>query len=428
MSTAFYPQGMKSYNNTLPTGGYKTWKGEGVFSNPTNLSYGSVRPLTNGDITNAFPATFGKARPIKHHRKGRHMNVPLKYLTVDPNDPTKVIEVEYMLDRNVNSTRQGGSMIQVTMDNPARVITKPATTLDKACNTCFGTSSVSTWQPKTSLTEIPSETNTSKEHCSNEEKKARNRVRYATTNLNRNYYTTMHEYLFNRCQTYDQRAFNFTKGVTNQEQLEAIMDSQNITNTDLIESKPGDPLTVFNMYVANCNPHGEVTVGADIAVMNRIIDILVQKGYLTQADKNTYRGENIQDFKTFIAYIQSTVNPAQLEVVLAMIDEIVFHPFDFKYGHGPTNPKGCAAVYYKPNNPQYAKTGAVSSSSRLLKLNVDTITKSASKIKALKKSGLVNDISPNNLSTTAPFVLKTKVPPCDSNKSCAKTQLFKHYA
>ena len=43
------------------------------------------------------------------------------------------------------------------------------------------------------------------------------------------------------------------------------------------------------------------------------------------------------------------------------------------------NSRGCKQVYYKPNNPQYAKQGSVSSSTRMLKLNVDTITKCAAK-------------------------------------------------
>ena len=37
----------------------------------------------------------------------------------------------------------------------------------------------------------------------------------------------------------------------------------------------------------------------------------------------------------------------------------------------------CKRVVYKPNNPQYAKEGAVSSSTRILKLTVDTISTNA---------------------------------------------------
>ena len=44
-----------------------------------------------------------------------------------------------------------------------------------------------------------------------------------------------------------------------------------------------------------------------------------------------------------------------------------------------TSLKGCSQVYYKPNNPQFANQGAVSSSTRILKLNVDTISTNAYK-------------------------------------------------
>ena len=42
-----------------------------------------------------------------------------------------------------------------------------------------------------------------------DEKKALKRVRPASTNLKKNYYTTHKQYMQNRCQTYEQRVFNF---------------------------------------------------------------------------------------------------------------------------------------------------------------------------------------------------------------------------
>ena len=47
---------------------------------------------------------------------------------------------------------------------------------------------------------------------------------------------------------------------------------------------------------------------------------------------------------------------------------------------GPSNPNGCKLTVYKPNNPQFAVQGAVDSSTRMLKLNVDTITTNAAAI------------------------------------------------
>ena len=63
MSSAFYPQGMNTWNNRLPQGGYKSWKGKGVFSNPVGVTATHIRPLTNNDPGNVFPTGFGLARP-----------------------------------------------------------------------------------------------------------------------------------------------------------------------------------------------------------------------------------------------------------------------------------------------------------------------------------------------------------------------------
>jgi hypothetical protein len=90
MSTAFYPLGMKSYNNHLPQGGYKTWKGTGVFSNPVGVTASHIRPLTNNDSRNNAPQKFGLPRPLKwQYRKGVsfHQNI----IDIDPNNPNLYI-------------------------------------------------------------------------------------------------------------------------------------------------------------------------------------------------------------------------------------------------------------------------------------------------------------------------------------------------
>jgi hypothetical protein len=65
----------------------------------------------------------------------------------------------------------------------------------------------------------------------------------------------------------------------------------------------------------------------------------------------------------------------------------------------PTNgtSSGCKVVIYKPNNYQYAQQGAVSSSARMLRLNVNTIDKNLADIK--------NPL--NNI------LYKNKTPSCD---------------
>ena len=75
MGSAYYPQGMHSYNNSSPnapfTAEYITWKGTGRYSNPVGITAGSIRPLTNNDLTNIAVYKQGAARPLKwQFRKG----------------------------------------------------------------------------------------------------------------------------------------------------------------------------------------------------------------------------------------------------------------------------------------------------------------------------------------------------------------------
>ena len=115
----------------------------------------------------------------------------------------------------------------------------------------------------------------------------------SSTLLKKNYYTTAYQYLFNRCQTFDQRAFNFYSGTVDPD-----------SDSDPL-AKPGSALALSNIYVANCNPNAN-TIGAK---------------------------------------------------------------------------SGCKLVVYKPNNPQFAQQGGVTSSTRTLKLNVTTIDKNIANIR-----------------------------------------------
>jgi len=51
--------------------------------------------------------------------------------------------------------------------------------------------------------------------CCNEEKKAKQRVVYANTNLPKNYYTTHKQYLRNRAKLFEQQEFHFNNQRTN---------------------------------------------------------------------------------------------------------------------------------------------------------------------------------------------------------------------
>ena len=311
MSSAFYPLGMNSYNNRLPQGGYTTWKGTGVYSNPVGITSGNIRPLTNKDPANNTISAFGLPRPQKHYRRGT--TIPIPILTVDPNNPNQLIEVMYNTDRNVKSSVRG-NMISQMIDTPGQfmVKTNPLTEIDgvvqlqEDCRDCKGIGIVSNWQPIASLTETPEPKTENSVLCCNQEKKARRRVLPASTLLKKNYYTTTYQYLFNRCQTFDQRAFNFYSGVVDPKKL-----AENypfINQEEISLAKPGSALALSNIYVANCNPNIEVAVG-------------------------------------------------------------------------PKQAFGCKLVVYKPNNPQFAQQGGVTSSTRTLKLNVTTIDKNIASIR-----------------------------------------------
>jgi hypothetical protein len=230
MSSAFYPLTMNSYNNRLPQGGYKSWKGTSVFSNPVGITSGNIRPLTNNDPTNNTPHTYGLPRPIKHYRKG----ISVTSLNDSFNS------------RQVKSST-GGSLIGQMIDIPGGYTIKPNTAteisnieqLNNDCKTCQGIGLISDWQPITDLTEKPQPETQTLNYCCNEEKNALLRVRPVSTKLDKNYYTTTTEYLYNRCHTFEQKQFNYLSGGSSTE-------------------KPGAPLSQNNSYKANCNPNLEI--------------------------------------------------------------------------------------------------------------------------------------------------------------------------
>ena len=80
---------------------------------------------------------------------------------------------------------------------------------------------------------------------------------------------------------------------------------------------------------------------------------------------------------------------------------------------GPSNPKGCSQVFYKPNNPQFAKQGGVSSSTRILKLNVDTISTAAARQKKLRGENVAASLT-NGQPPSTPYIYKDKVPACQA--------------
>jgi hypothetical protein len=434
MSSAFYPQGMNSWNNRLPQGGYKTWKGTGIYSNPVINTSTHIRPLTNNDPGNVFPTGFGLPRPIKHYRKGTVIPVPIPVLVQDPSNPVQYIEqsqINYNINRAVKSSlgsslgggNGGTGLIAQLNDMPGSFIVKENqlnmdalepdnfSKIDKDCSTCQGVGGVSSWYPINNLTEKPQPNVTNPLLCCNQQRKARKRVLGANTNVKKNYYQTTDMYLYNRCQTFRQRQFNFIRGPIDQNILDLFLTYPFVTAKILEYSKPGDPLSIVNYYVAQCNPNFTIETAVEIAVINELSKSLLSAGYITQPVYLALIGRSTSQF---IAMLQSVLTTDQYKLVIEYMYQLAADPYNGSIVSGPSNPKGCAQVIYKPNNPQYAQQGGVSSSTRILKLNVDTISTAAAGVRKLKGANLEAQLS-SGQSVNVPFIYKFKTPACQAS-------------
>lgn len=428
MSSAFYPLGMNSYNNRIPNGGYKTWKGTGVLSNPIGTTPSNIRPLTNNDSGNVFRTGFGLPRPIKHYRKGRVISVPniseSSYNSSKEN--AEIALINYNLNRYVKSSKGsslgggGGGMglVSQVIQNPGQTSflqnnideISNNTSLDKNCKTCHAVGIISNYYPNnTYLTENPDKITTSKQLCCNEQKKSKKRVLPANTVLPKNYYTTLQQYRQNRCQTYQQRAFNF-QNIQDIEIDASKFNNPAITKRIIQLAKPGGPLTTLNTYFANCQPNGEIYESIEINIISRFINFLTNKSLLTEDELREI--SNLQTINKLYSFIIN-LTTSKKEEIQSLFVEYITNPYIGIPFSGPSNPIGCKLVIYKPNNSQYAQQGAVSSSTKNLKLNVTTIEKNLNSFNS-KTYGRKVGYSDENVgnSTTIPFILKNKAPSC----------------
>lgn len=425
MSTAVFPLGMRTsmpasgynHNSTHDCQQYISWKGTGSLSNPVGIAPTHIRPLTNNDSGNVFQSgsfssrTFPNTRvfiprPIKHFRKGRTIpNQPITVTTPDPNNPNQYHEVElinYNMNRVVKSSKGqslgggfgGSGLLNDMMDKPGGFIIKENTSNETNetnqnnidCKTCEGVGIVSSYYPNnTYVTENPIPQVETPIWCCNEEKKALRRVVYASTNLKQNYYTSSREYLKNRCKTYDQKAFNFQQpvpaNITN-----ALLQS-GVTSSEIQNAQAGSPLSLFNTYVANCYPNAEIYDATEDALVSKLLNILINKNILTKEQVSDYESKNnAYNFDNLFNYINAL--PQEINTLaLEEFNSFINNPYWGVPFAGPSNPNGCKLTVYKPNNYQYAKQGAVSSSTRLLKLNVDTISTNAASIQNYNNTG-----------------------------------------
>ena len=441
MSTAFYPTNMRQqsasgYSNksTLQNIPYISWKGSGVFSNPVGVTSTHIRPLTNKDYGNVFPTGFGLPRPIKHYRKG--IVIPIHFSNPNPENKIEAIEqtqIEYNVNRAVKSSissslgggNGGTGLISQMIDMPGAFIVKDngvndisnnndGQNIDKECQNCNGVGIVSDWMPINNLTEKPEPNVTNAVLCCNQQRKAYQRTLPTNTNIKKNYYQTTYMYLYNRCQTFQQRQFNFLVGPIDKKVL-ALFNAYPFVTAKLIEySKPGDPLSIANYYVAQCNPNFTVEKGVEIGFINSLSRSLLDAGFITKEEYDTLIGESPLSVQTFITSLQNILTKEQFAIVINYMYQLAANPYNGSVVSGPSNPKGCAQVIYKPNNPQFAKQGGVSSSTRILKLTVDTINTAAYKQRKLRSGNPANTATAiqYGFNPNVPYIYKDKVPAC----------------
>jgi hypothetical protein len=218
-------------------------------------------------------------------------------------------------------------------------------------------------------------------------------------------------YLYNRCQTFQQRQFNFIRGPIDQNILDMFLKYPFVTAKILEYSKPGGPLSIVNYYVAQCNPNFTVETAVEIAFINELSKSLLEAGYITQEVYVSLLGLNVQ---SFIDLLQGILTTEQYKLVIEYMYQLAADPYNGSVVSGPSNPKGCAQVFYKPNNPQFAQQGGVSSSTRILKLNVDTISTAAAGVRKLKGAGLASQLTSGD-PVNVPFIYKFKTQACQAS-------------
>jgi hypothetical protein len=449
MSTAVYPLGMK----TMPSSGYNhkstyynkqyiTWKGTGINSNPVGTASGHIRPLTNNDPGNVFQTGFGLPRPIKHFRKGRVIvSEPIianDLKTVDPgngNIPIKINEaglINYNMNRYVKSSKGtslgggfgGSGLLNDMQDKPGAFSIRLNTPYEKNgveqlnndCKTCEGVGIVSSFYPnKFFLEENPNAITQNKLLCCNEEYKAKRRAIYASTNLNKNYYTTHKQYLQNRCKTYEQKAFNFLSYRTNLDNG-IYRNNAYYISTSAKAPKPGSPLSLENTYLANCQPGAQIFNATENALIGQMLGIMLNANILTQSDLNEFNKTGINSIQGFFNWING-LPESQKVPALTVFTDFISNPYWGMPLSGPSNPTGCQLVVYKPNNYQYAKQGAVDCSTKNLKLNVNTISTNAASIQNYNNTGQLL-VNANQLYAGVPNntinLEKNKAPNCNT--------------
>jgi len=180
-----------------------TWKGKEPFSNQVIITSTHIRPLTNNDARNSFSTGFGLPRPIKHYRRGR----------VISNEGSESIN-NRAVKTSTGCSLGGGSgglgLIGQLISNPGSFIAKNSihdtNTTNTDCVDCNGIKLSSNWYPDNKTTDVVNSV-----FCCNQQKNAIRRVLPASTIVKKDYSQTHSAYMYNKCKTFKQREFNFSR-------------------------------------------------------------------------------------------------------------------------------------------------------------------------------------------------------------------------
>jgi hypothetical protein len=215
----------------------------------------------------------------------------------------------------------------------------------------------------------------------------------------------------NRCQTYEQKIFNFLQPNS---LLQNNFTNPYITEKVIQNAKPGSALATLNTYVSNCQPNAEIYKASEINLIATMIQLMLEQNILTNVQIASFYTLNISTLDGFLKYLNTLNNPIKT-LALTLFSNFTNNPYIGVPFEGPNKPFGCKLVVYKPNNPQFAQQGAVSSSTRILKLNVTTIEKNLAgynrKQKIGAELGITQCVTQGGV-PIIPFLYKNKAPYC----------------
>lgn len=174
-----------------------------TLNEPIPVTSTNLRPFTNKDITNDIAYKHGMARPLKHYRLGI-----INAVTMDPSSS----DVKYLttnVNRYVNSSKSTPLL---------SLINRPGGVFESTSNVNFASDLVNDVTDDKRLSD-----------CCQAEKALR-RVRGAPTKIDKTYYQTSQQYRHARCNTIDQKSFQYTNGGNGKYLANCAADSKKACN------------------------------------------------------------------------------------------------------------------------------------------------------------------------------------------------------